>query len=66
MDSITVSRVGYWEELEQRIVDYARRHNLTYAQAEQCCLELSPLSRTSMHAYFERKHAAYQDRERIP
>lgn len=65
MGSINASD-RYWEALEQRVVDYARQHNLTYTQAEALLLELSPLSRASMGAYFERKHAASEPALPVP
>lgn len=49
-------RSGYYEELEQSIVDYARSCNWTYAQAEERMLGLSPLTRRGMHEHFRQKH----------
>lgn len=64
MTSVGISgyRSGYYEELEQSIVDFARRHNLTYSQAEEHMLGLSPLARQGMHAHFQQKHC--QERRR--
>lgn len=60
-ESIRYPNDSYYETLEQRIVDYARQHNLTYTQAEERLLELGPLTRRALHDYFLRKHVAERE-----
>ncbi len=59
--SIRYPNDSYYEAIEQRIVDYARWKNLTYTQAEERLLELSPLTRRALHEYFQRKRVTKRD-----